>query len=453
MNYELHKLIVEACEEHGYRKTERESGVPKTILIRWSKRNPKSQGDYRGSDQDWDYATALVDFLNDNLADEGEDVSMERSESGDMKISGTIGGRVMRYDEVFHKFGLSSDEWKVKKLVCKPYTTSMKLRVVEEHKDGSKTISDRPHSHQGYSINVTLEPREDAINRIKALDNLIEILEARQPPVFKRAPANNGRPVMPIIAIPDLHLGKLAAHGGWSIDEAVAKHDEALDYLVNDVDDLNIDHFVYLMGNDLMQVDSPAGTTTSGTLVARNDSWENMYDAACDLSNETVRKLLQRAPVKMKVIRGNHDRTSTYGVAKVVQAFWRGNSDVEVDITHDEGSAITFGNNFILGLHGDRANAMRNAMSLAISYPDEWAQSKDGSREILHGHLHKSKAKQWYSQYDDELGAITRWLSALCPPDHWHLYNRFVGALKSAQALSYDKEMGLCRMSQFNNGR
>ena len=61
-------------------------------------------------------------------------------------------------------------------------------------------------------------------------------------------------------------------------------------------------------------------------------------------------------------------------------------------------------------------------------------------REIHIGHTHGLKV-------DEKFGVRVRTFAALCPPDAWHSGNMFVGNLRQAEGIVWNKERG--RIAEF----
>lgn len=243
------------------------------------------------------------------------------------------------------------------------------------------------------------------------------------------------------INIPDLHLGKLAwaketGYVNYDSKIAVATFKAALDDLLAQVAHYKFDYIIFVVGNDLLNADNAAGTTTAGTPQQNDHRFHKMFVVARNMLKDAILRLREIAPVKVISCPGNHDRLSAWHITDSLQMFFEGLGypDVEVDNGPETRKYHQYGKNLIMFTHGDSAKREKLPLTMAAEKPRMWGDTK--YRECHTGHIHQTKTEEYN-------GVRVRVLPALCPPDAWHSANAFVGNLRVAEAYVWSKEKGL----------
>lgn len=241
------------------------------------------------------------------------------------------------------------------------------------------------------------------------------------------------------LMIPDLHAGKLAwsketGYQDYDLSISIDTYRRAIDSLIEQVAVYRIDKIVLGVGNDLLQTDNIQGTTFSGTKVDTDGRYHKVYKTVRKMLCETIEKLRLIAPVEVKLIPGNHDTLSTFTLGDSLECKFESYTDVTVDNEPSKHKSLEWGKCFLLLTHGHEGKQSDYGMWMASQYPETFGRTK--FREIHCGHKHKSAL-------DEKFGVRVRTLSALCPPDAWHADNKFVGNLRTAEAMLWNKERGL----------
>lgn len=241
------------------------------------------------------------------------------------------------------------------------------------------------------------------------------------------------------LMLPDLHAGKLAwsketGYQDYDTPLAVAAYRRAIDNLLYRASGYNFDKIILGVGNDLLQSDNIQGTTYSGTKVDVDSRYRKTYVTVRKMLTETIEKLRKIAPVEVKLVPGNHDTLSTFTMGDSLECLFHNYSDVIVDNEPIPHKIVEWGKVFLLLTHGHEGKQADYGIWMASQYPKEFGRT--AYREIHVGHKHKSAL-------DEKFGVKVRTLSALCPPDSWHSVNNFVGNLRSAEALVFNKDSGL----------
>lgn len=241
----------------------------------------------------------------------------------------------------------------------------------------------------------------------------------------------------------DLHVGKYA----WS-EEAGADYDiriaervftESIDDLLATAKPFPIEQIVLVVGNDLLQTDNLAGTTTAGTYVDTDSRIIKSFRRARAINSWAIRRCAEIAPVRVVVVPGNHDELMAFCIGEVLSAEFDGDSRVEFDCGAKRRKYLRYGVNLIGWTHGNEEKQADLPLIMATECKADWAKSVH--REFHIGHLHKAKEMR-FTAGDSFNGVRVRVLPSLCAPDAWHATRGYVGERRACEAYLWDKERG-----------
>lgn len=247
------------------------------------------------------------------------------------------------------------------------------------------------------------------------------------------------------IAVPDLHLGKLA----WGAETGGANYDSkeaerlwrlAVSRLVERTAAFTPEHIVIPIGNDFFHSDTLTGTTTGGTALDNDSRFAKMFTAGRRLVVETVETLRQLAPVTVVMVRGNHDALSNFCLGDALECWFHRTSDVTVRNEPTPRKYMQHGNVMLLWTHGDKGKRENLPLLMATEQPAMFGATTH--RECHTGHLHTTRTQEF-------MGVKVRVSPALCPPDAWHNENHFVGNACAAEAYVWHKTEGLVSLAVF----
>jgi hypothetical protein len=247
---------------------------------------------------------------------------------------------------------------------------------------------------------------------------------------------------MAVLAVPDLHVGKLA----WG-EETGENYDTkiALEVWQGAVRALlaraaayphEVERLIIPLGNDLFHIDTLENTTTKGTRVDVDSRWQKAFRLVTEfVIEEVVERARSLSPqVKVVMIPGNHDHQRTFYLGEVLRAFYRKSSGVEVD-NAPKPRKYELWKRVLLGwTHGHREKTKDLPLLMAVESPHEWGLS--AWREWQIGHYHARK-QYHYMPLVDERGVVVRVLPSLSGVDAWHAEQGFVGTNKTASLIVY----------------
>lgn len=360
-------------------------------------------------------------------------------ESGDQRtVEVASPERIVTLEDAVAFAEVDTTTWRVKSWECTSWEVAMKMRV----KDGP----DRAEKHQLWRISLKLErlfPKyiQDGLEAVyKRFEDAARGFVFDRPHVAARA----GGSLMEI-NIPDVHMGKLCwkPESGDNYDLRIAEsaYDRAVAELQARASGFDVEEAVFLIGSDFFHIDTLAATTTGGTHVDVDGRYAKMVEVGVMAVIRAIDRLADACRlVRVVWVPGNHDRLSSYHLAREVAAWFRNDDRVRVDCGPAARKYVRYGCNLIGYTHGDRIKHVKLPLIMATERPRDWAEST--CREWHCGHLHTSRSLET-AACDEHAGVKIRVVSSLSGTDAWHFENGFVGNARSAEAFIYDKACGL----------
>lgn len=332
-------------------------------------------------------------------------------------------------EELLKERNVNLDEWTVERFKIKQWEM------------GSKDANDNPVVTPLYAVSATLVKNKaivDAKIIIEELKSEAKLFYRNPLPVVRRYAEESGNVLE--LMVPDLHAAKLC----WGKETGFQDYDTAiaLDTYRRAVSDLvnrasrtyRLDRILLVVGNDLLQADNIQGTTYSGTKVDTDSRFRKTYKMVRIMLSEVIQELRQIAQVTVKVVPGNHDTLSAFTIGDSLECVFSADESVEVDNGPSMHKTFEWGDVFLLLTHGHQGKQTDYGIWLASTYRKQFGRTK--YNEIHVGHKHKTAL-------DEKFGVRVRTFSSLTPPDAWHTDNNFVGNLRVAEGLVFNKERGL----------
>lgn len=275
-----------------------------------------------------------------------------------------------------------------------------------------------------------------------ALGSILARFEAIKPippsRKFRAAPGSN----LCELAVPDLHMGKLAwgLETGADYDVKIAQRmfRAAVDSLSSRAQVFGIGRWFIPAGNDYFNSASAANETTAGTRQDEDGRWQRSFTAGWGLLAESILKLSTLAPVDVVVCGGNHSGEREYYMGEVLRAYFRSCPRVRVDNSPTPRKYYRWGKCLIGLTHGNQEKTQSLPLIMASERKQDWAKTK--YREFHCGHFH-SKKNIHFQPTQSFNDVIVRFLPSLCPADAWHAGMGY-SALRSAEAFIWNKQDG-----------
>jgi hypothetical protein len=165
-----------------------------------------------------------------------------------------------------------------------------------------------------------------------------------------------------VVDLADVHFLKLCVQSetGHTYNREVARHRviEGTKALLKLAQPMGIDRILFVMGNDILHVDNPRSTTTSGTFQDTDGTiFQGFKDAASALE-EAITECTKVADVDLVHCMSNHDWVMGWALSQAVAGRLRGNPRVrasEYNLSEAHRKYYRFGNNLFGLTHGDGA--------------------------------------------------------------------------------------------------
>ena len=325
--------------------------------------------------------------------------------------------------------------------------TALDFHLAERGIDKEDVVSVKHWQSASGDFRFSIVTKEDAgVNGRVVEDTFDEILEDIKSwsPTFtpiKRTPLAD--PHCLVIDPADIHVGKLASldETGQSYDmqKAVSQVDGAVDGILSKASGFSIDKIFFVIGNDVLHIDTPKRTTTSGTPQDTSGMWHEAFIAAKNMYVRAIEKMLPVADVHVVFNPSNHDYMSGWMLAQTLEAYYRLSKNVTFDVGMAHRKYTSYGVNLLGTNHGDGAKLDNLPLIMANEAPELWV--KCPMRYIYCHHIHHKQTHKFLSG-KDFVGVTVEYLRTPSASDSWHHRNGYIGSKKAVEAFVHSKEHG-----------
>lgn len=289
--------------------------------------------------------------------------------------------------------------------------------------------------------NPLYNPQTD-FNALK--DELIDEVKKYAPEykTFEREQINEGH--LFLIDPADVHIGKLCS--AFEVGEtynnqiAVKRVLNGVAGLIDKARGFDIDKINLIIGNDILHIDNPKRTTTSGTPQDTDGIWHTNFLIAKKLYVDVIERLLQIADIHVTYNPSNHDYTHGFFLAQVIEAQFANCKQVTFDTSIAHRKYFVYYDNVIGTTHGDGAKLQDLPLLMAHEAP-KWSECK--KRYWYTHHLHHKVAK-------DYMGVTVETLRSPSGTDSWHHRNGYEHAPKAIEGFIHHKQHGqIARLTHY----
>ena len=280
--------------------------------------------------------------------------------------------------------------------------------------------------------------KDESQKQIEELSKkLIEDLKQFAPkyPTLKRT--KEKKDYLLVIDPADIHIGKLAdsfeTGEDYNNQIAVKRVKEGVQGILNKAQGFPIDKILFIGGNDILHIDTPHRTTTSGTPQDTDGQWYSNFLIAKQLYVDILLQLIAIAPVHFTFNPSNHDYQSGFFLADVIQTYFRNNKEITFDCSIAHSKGYKYGQNLIGTTHGDGAKHQDLPLLMATEFPMEWAETKH--RYVFTHHVHHKFSK-------DYIGLCVESLRSPSGTDSWHHKKGYQHAPKAVEGFIHHRENG-----------
>ena len=234
----------------------------------------------------------------------------------------------------------------------------------------------------------------------------------------------------------DIHIGKLCSSFETGVEYnsqiAVQRVREGVQGIINRVQGYEIDQILFVAGNDVLHIDTPKRTTTSGTPQDTSGMWYDNVILAKDLYVDIIEMLRTVAPVKCVFNPSNHDYMSGFMLLQIIEAWFKDCEDVDFDAGMSHRKYHKYHNNLIGTTHGDGAK-LTNLPMLMAAEAEHWSACK--KRYMYTHHVHHFSGK-------DFPGLNIQSLRSPSESDSWHHRNGYEQVPKAIEGFLHHPKHG-----------
>jgi hypothetical protein len=343
--------------------------------------------------------------------------------NGELKIERTINKQVQTLDDLIEQCKIDVQAWEVVSYECASWPFSIK------NDDGE--IEQVPC----YRVKARMKPRKDVLQAKTIIEEMVKEATETLPAPIPRLYVQTADPHLAVINIFDAHLGKLAwaEETGENYDLKIATQDfqNAVEALLRKMQPFDVERIVFPIGNDFLQTDNLAGTTTKGTRVDSDGRFQRVYRIGRQVLTWAISKALEVAPVDAVIVPGNHDQQSAFTLGDSLECWFRKDPDVNVRNEAKTRKYVEW-NGVLLGFtHGDKEKKSGLGLMMAQEAREAWARTT--WREWHLGHEHTAKLQE-------QSGVYVRSNPSISGTDAWHHQSGYVGNQRSCGAFLYDPE-------------
>lgn len=234
----------------------------------------------------------------------------------------------------------------------------------------------------------------------------------------------------------DVHIGKLSkafeTGEDYNSQIAVKRVLEGVDGILQKSQGFNIDKILFIGGNDILHIDTPKRTTTSGTPQDTDGMWYDNFLIAKRLYIDVLQKLISVADVHFTFNPSNHDYTNGFFLADVIQTYFKDCKNITFDCSISHRKYFRYHNNLIGTTHGD--GAKESDLPLLMAQESKyWSETKH--RYVYTHHVHHKTSK-------DYIGVTVESLRSPSGTDSWHHRNGYQHSPKAVEGFLHDKQNG-----------
>ena len=246
-----------------------------------------------------------------------------------------------------------------------------------------------------------------------ALEDTANILDIKAPKVA--SPKITNSDLLSVYNIGDMHFAMHAWHEetGTDFNLKIATHDllKAMADLIGR--SVNSETAVVLnLGDAIHFHDDTHQTKGSKNPLDADGRVDKAFRVTCLVMNKLVEMALQKhKKVIVRNVRGNHDEELAMALRYQMDAYWRNEKRVSIEMSPADTWFYEFGKVMLMATHGHMLAPIKMVPYMSARMPEMWGRCK--LRRALHGHFHSKSIIE-------SLGGKAECFSNLAPNDAWH---------------------------------
>lgn len=291
---------------------------------------------------------------------------------------------------------------------------------------------------KGEHFSINVKGAQVSYNDVK--DVIISEMKDYAPEYLEiqRTPFNRPEDAHLLVIDPaDIHIGKLCSafetNDEYNNKIAVDRVMQGVYGILEKASAFNVDQILYVIGNDILHVDTPKRQTTSGTPQDTDGMWYDNFLIAKRLHVEIIETLREVSNVFVQYDPSNHDYTNGFFLADTIQSWFSRDKNVAFNCSINHRKYYRYYNNLIGTTHGDGAKENDLPLLMAHESGTDWSSCKHKYFYIHHIHHKRSK---------DIMGVTIEALRSPSGADSWHHRNGYVHAPKAVEGFLHHKLHG-----------
>jgi len=174
-------------------------------------------------------------------------------------------------------------------------------------------------------------------------------------------------------------------------------------------------------------------TMRSGNVLDVDTRWQKVLQVGARAFYTLVQSALKKhRDVVIRNVIGNHDDHSAVFLSLLLDAYYRDEPRVTVELSPSAVWYMRFGKVLIGATHGDKAKWKDLAKIMAVDRPDDWGQSV--YRYWHTGHVHHDRVQE-------DMGVVMECHRTLAAKDAWHAAQGYRSG-RTMKCIVYDREYG-----------
>ena len=294
------------------------------------------------------------------------------------------------------------------------------------------------HTGRGAYYNIASNPMEtEGFKEFykNLLDDLSK-LPNKPTNIFRKQKSTKDESYLLVVDPADCHVGKLVQSFETGEDYnnqiAVQRVKEGVEGIIEKTKGFSIDKILFIGGNDILHIDTPKRTTTSGTPQDTDGMWYSNFLIAKELYIDVLKRLLEIADVHFTFNPSNHDYSHGFFLADVIKTYFKDCENITFDCDIKHRKYFRYYDNLIGTSHGDGAKTQDLPLLMAQESKD-WSDTKH--RYVYTHHVHHKTSK-------DFIGVTVESMRSPSSSDGWHSRNGYQHAPKAIEGFLHSKEHG-----------
>ena len=324
---------------------------------------------------------------------------------------------------------------------CKVGSSQVGMKMRRVQKGGAITYY--PIKRTLWRVSCKLK-RKIPKNILLAFEGLYEKMKGHEPDYRKLPPLPKLKEKFMLeVSLFDHHFGKLAwgAETGTDYDMKIAEslYLNAVQDLLARTQGYPVEKILFPIGQDFFHVDNSQNRTVNDTQQDLDTRYGKMIELGTEAVIKAIDFLIARAPVEIIWVPGNHDRTTSYHLAREIRAWYHTTDRVSVDVSPQIRKYYMYERSLIGFTHGDSEPHRDLPTIMASERPELWAKAVDRVWHV--GHYHKKKEVR-HTAADSFQNCRVQTLNSLSGTDFWHYKMGFVGGKRCAEAFLWSAADG-----------